>query len=127
MALLKKIFVLSLLLTPALVAPQVTLADNADAYYGVNDLIQQGVRLGNKDLRTAIAGIINVLLGFLGVIAVLLFLLGGFRWMLSMGSSEKIDEAKKTMGAGIVGIAIVLSAYAIASFVLGELYNATRQ
>lgn len=122
---MKKLFTLALLMVPAVVAPH-ALATNVDKYYGVNDLIQQGTRLGSKDLRTAIAGIINVILGFLGVIAVIIVLLGGFKWMTSQGSSEKIDEAKKLIGAGVVGLAIVLAAFAVASFVLNELYNATR-
>lgn len=123
----KKLFTLALLLISAIVAPRtLAVVSSPDAYYGVNDLIQQGVRLGQKDLRTAIAGIINVGLGFLGVIAVVIVLQGGFKWMLSQGSIEKIDEAKKLIGAGIVGIAIVLAAFSLASFVLGELYNATR-
>lgn len=122
---MKKLMTLALLLMPALVAPK-ALAANVDKYYGVNDLIEQGVSLGNKDLRTAVAGIINVILGFLGVIAVVIVLLGGFKWMTSQGSSDKIDEAKKLIGAGVVGLAIVLAAFAVASFVLNELYNATR-
>ncbi|PWB38824.1 MAG: hypothetical protein C3F02_01910 [Parcubacteria group bacterium] len=122
---MKKLFTLALLM-PVLMAAPAHAADNADAYYGINDLVQQGVRLGSKDLRTAIAGIINVVLGFLGVVAVIIVLLGGFKWMTSQGSSDKTDEAKKLIGAGVVGLAIVLAAYAVASFVLGELYNATR-
>ncbi len=121
---MKKLFTLALLLVPAVVAPKALASP--DTYYGVNDLIQQGVRLGQKDLRTSIAGIINVILGFLGVIAVIIVLLGGFKWMTSQGASEKIDEAKKLIGAGVVGLAIVLAAFAVASFVLNELYNATR-
>ncbi len=127
MQMLNKLWILVLLLAPAVAAPRaLAVGASPDAYYGINDLIQQGVRLGNKDLRTAVAGIINVFLGFLGVIAVVIILQGGFKWMLSMGSSEKIDEAKKLMGAGIVGIAIVLAAFSLSSFVLNELYNATR-
>jgi len=119
---------LALLVMPALLAPKdaALAVGSPDKYYGVNDLIEQGVSLGNKDLRTAIAGIINVILGFLGVIAVIIVLLGGFKWMTSQGSADKIDEAKKLIGAGVVGLAIVLAAFAVASFVLNELYNATR-
>lgn len=125
---MKKLMTLALLVMPALLAPKdaALAVGSPDKYYGVNDLIEQGVSLGNKDLRTAIAGIINVILGFLGVIAVIIVLLGGFKWMTSQGSADKIDEAKKLIGAGVVGLAIVLAAFAVASFVLNELYNATR-
>ncbi len=122
-----KLLTLALLLAPAVAAPRaLAVGASPDAYYGINDLIQQGVRLGNKDLRTAIAGIINVILGFLGVVAVVIVLAGGFKWMTSQGEASRIDEAKKLIGAGVIGLAIVLAAFAVASFVLNELYNATR-
>lgn len=118
---MKKLLALLMLMPSAAFAQA-----DVDKYYGVNDLIEQGVNLGQRDLRSAIAGIINLILGFLGVIAVIIVLLGGFKWMTSQGSSDKIDEAKKLIGAGVVGLAIVLAAFAVASFVLNELYNATR-
>ena len=105
-----------------LLAPMSAMAQN-NSDIGINAL--NGVNLGDRDLKSTIAQIINVVLGFLGVIAVLIILLGGFRWMTSQGSSEKVDEAKKLIGAGIVGLIIILAAYAIARFVLTEVYEAT--
>ena len=104
-----------------LLAPMAASADLSDL--GYDDL--DSVHLGTQDLKTTIASIINVVLGFLGIIATLIILLGGFKWMTSQGSSEKVDEAKKLIGAGVVGLVIVLAAYAIARFVLREVYQAT--
>lgn len=124
---MRKIYTFLLLGLPMLIAPKAILAQaDVDKYYGVNDLIEQGVNLGQRDLRSAIAGIINLILGFLGVIAVIIVLFGGFQWMTSAGDSGKIDSAKQIIIAGVVGLAIVLAAFAISSFVLNELYNATR-
>ena len=83
------------------------------------------LNLGSQDIKTTIAGIINVVLGLLGVLTVLIILLGGFKWMTSQGSSDKVDEAKKLISAGIIGLVIILAAYAIARFVLSELVDAT--
>ena len=105
-----------------LLAPMSAFAQSADNL-GINAL--NNTNLGQRDLKDSIAQIINVILGFLGVIAVLIILLGGFKWMTSQGSSDKVDEAKKLIGAGIVGLIIILAAYAIARFVLEEVYNAT--
>ena len=91
--------------------------------FGVDDLTSTG--LGTQDLKTTIASIINVVLGFLGIIATLIILLGGFKWMTSQGSTEKVSEAKNLIGAGVVGLVIVLAAYAIARFVLTNVYEAT--
>ncbi|MDO8560200.1 MAG: hypothetical protein Q7S23_04190 [bacterium] len=93
----------------------------------VNEGLSYGtiVGWGTQDLRTTIIMIINALLGFLGVIAVLIILGGGFKWMVSGGNEEKVAEARRTVTAGILGLAIMFMAYAIASFVVQSLANAT--
>lgn len=80
--------------------------------------------LGQGDLTTTIGSLIRVALGFLGVVAVVIILLGGFKWMTAGGSDEKVGEAKKLIIAGIIGLAIILSAYAIASFVISSIVGA---
>lgn len=82
--------------------------------------------LGEADLQETIGNLIRVLLGFLGVIAVVIMLLGGFKWMTAGGNDEKVAEAKKLIIAGIIGLAIILSAYAIASFVISSIVGATQ-
>lgn len=80
--------------------------------------------LGQGDLTTTIGSLIRVALGFLGVVAVVIILLGGFKWMTAGGSDEKVGEAKRLIIAGIIGLAIILSAYAIASFVISSIVGA---
>lgn len=81
--------------------------------------------LGSTDVRTTVAKIIRVAMGLLGIVAVVIILIGGFTWMTAGGNDEKIGEAKKWIFAGIIGLAIILSAYAIASFVINQLVQAT--
>ncbi|OGH71838.1 MAG: hypothetical protein A2921_00850 [Candidatus Magasanikbacteria bacterium RIFCSPLOWO2_01_FULL_43_20b] len=81
--------------------------------------------LGKQDVRTTISNIIRVALGLLGIVAVVIMLVGGFEWMTAGGDDEKVGTAKKRIFAGILGLAIILSAYAIARFVLEQLYTAT--
>lgn len=82
--------------------------------------------LGEKDVRNTVASIINVALGLLGIVAVVIILIGGFEWMTAGGNEEKTGEARNRIFAGIIGLAIILSAYAIAQFVIGSLSNATK-
>lgn len=81
--------------------------------------------LGSTDVRVTIAKIIRVAMGILGIVAVVIILIGGFTWMTAGGNEEKVGEAKKWIFAGIIGLAIILSAYAIASFVINQLVSAT--
>lgn len=81
--------------------------------------------LGDQDLTTTIASIINTALGFLGIVAVVIILYGGFLWMTSGGNDDKVKQAKKLMISGVIGLAIILSSFAIATFVIGRLASAT--
>lgn len=81
--------------------------------------------LGNADSDTAIQAIINTVLGFLGLIALVVILLGGFKWMTSGGNDEKVKKAKATLMAGITGLIIVLAAYVIVGFVIEKAGTAT--
>jgi uncharacterized membrane protein YidH (DUF202 family) len=77
--------------------------------------------LGTADLPSTIASIIRTILGFLGIVAVVIILFGGFKWMTSGGNEDKVAEAKKLMISGVIGLVIVLSAFAIASFVITQI------
>ena len=81
--------------------------------------------LGTKDIREGIMSIVNAMLAFLGVIAILIVLYGGFVWLTSGGNEEKVGEAKKIIAAGVIGLIIIFTAYAIATFVVGSLISAT--
>jgi len=91
---------------------------------GSGDTIGDVAGLGEADLATVIATIIRAILGFLGVVAVVIILWGGFLWMTSGGQDEKVRNARKLIIMGIIGLAIVLAAYAIASFVITALVEA---
>lgn len=92
---------------------------------GQQDNIQQNTGLGNTDPRTMAASIIKILLGFLGIIAVIIILYGGFKWMTAAGNEDNVSSAKKIIGAGVIGLVIILMAFGIAQFVIDSLYNAT--
>ncbi|MEA3463824.1 MAG: IPT/TIG domain-containing protein [Patescibacteria group bacterium] len=81
--------------------------------------------LGTADPRVIAANIIRVALGFLGIIAVCLIMYAGWLWMTAEGNEKKIDKAKKVLLSAVIGLIIVLSAFAIASFVLNKLLEAT--
>ena len=108
----------ALALAPALALAQGTLD------LGTNG-IENTIGLGNQDPRTTAASVIKVLMGFLGIIAVVIILLGGFKWMTAGGGEDKVAEAKKLMTAGVVGLAIILAAWGITVFVLNSLLSAT--
>ena len=80
--------------------------------------------LASADLEDTAVRIIKTILSLLGLIALVIILMGGFKWMTSGGNEEKVGEAKKLLGAGVVGIVIILAAYAITQFVVVQMQNA---
>lgn len=79
--------------------------------------------LGTADLQDTVIAIIQWILGLLGLVAVIMILVGGFKWMTAGGNEEKIESAKKLLTAAIIGLVIVLLAWAIVIFALGVLQN----
>ena len=100
-------------------------AQDADQYFGGNNAWTPPEELGTNSLEDTISGLISAILGVLGIIAVILILYGGFIWMTAVGNEDKVDKAKKLIFAGIIGLVIILSAYAIAQFVLSAISGAT--
>ena len=81
--------------------------------------------LGSADLQETVIAIIQWILGLLGLIAVVMILIGGFKWMTAGGNDERVGQAKKWIFSGIIGLAIILSAYALSTWVINTLISAT--
>lgn len=75
-------------------------------------------------LMTVIAGVINAVLGTMGIVFVILMLYAGFLWMTAGGDTKNVDKAKTLLKNAIVGVFILIGAFAISSFVLGSLSGA---
>lgn len=117
---------LNLLVVPSVMAAQLNpWGDEITNTETVGFTAIDNIGLGNRDPRRIASSVIQVMLGFLGVIAVVLILFGGFKWMTAAGNDDKIDEAKDLITAGVIGLLIVLAAFAVSIFVLNALIGAT--
>ncbi len=70
-----------------------------------------------------IATAIEAFLALLGIIFIILILVAGYRWMTAGGNEEKITKAKSQIKHAIIGLAIIIAAYAITYFVFEALNN----
>ena len=78
-----------------------------------------GVTNGNVDLLTVIGRVLNIALGFLGVLLLFLILYAGFLWMTAGGDATKVETAKKYIRNAIIGLIIIACAWGIVRFILG--------
>lgn len=61
--------------------------------------------------------IINIIFSILGVIAVVLIIFNGFKWMTAGGNETKVKEARGGLTSSILGLLIILASYAITFFI----------
>ena len=64
-----------------------------------------------------VTGIIQVVLGLVGIVAVCVMIYGGFTYLTSTGNPAKIAKAKNILLYGVVGVVVAGLAYAIVFFV----------
>lgn len=96
-----------------------------------------GISSGVKSFGTMIYGpgeppspqqvavlVINTLLTLLGILFVGLIIYGGYIYLTSQGADDKIKKAKAIISTAVIGLLIVVTAYAIANFVITALLEA---
>ena len=113
----------------SLVSPFFAQAQLKDQF--VNSMTITGKRTGHLDasgeeaffagktLPGVIGSIVGVALSMLGVFFLGLIIYSGYKWMLARGNSQEIEKAKSTMINAVIGLVVVLSAYALTIFISG--------
>lgn len=89
------------------------------------DAVGEQSGLGNEDIRITIANLIRTGLTFLGIVAVIIVMYGGWVWMTASGDQEKVERAKKILINGTVGLVIILMSWSITTFIMTSILGAT--
>ena len=113
-------FLFSLIALSLLAVPMVTMAAPTEAQLGI-DKVEGKINLSSNDPFVTATNLINTIMMFLGLLAVVIILVGGFKWMTAMGSEDSIKKAKSLMVAGLIGLIIILAAWGIARYVVTTL------
>lgn len=66
---------------------------------------------------------IGLVLSFIGILFLILVIYGGITWMTATGNDQKVEKAKNMIINAVIGLLIVLSAYAITNFIGSQLTN----
>lgn len=125
---MKKIIVFTLILFSLAVLTPVAQADLDALINSEFNYVQKGVtgRSTADDVENIVIDIIQTILSFLGLLFVILIIWSGFQWMTAGGSSDAVTKAKQRIINAVIGLVIVLAAYAITNFVITKVYNSTR-
>jgi mannose/fructose/N-acetylgalactosamine-specific phosphotransferase system component IID len=82
--------------------------------------VGEAAGFGDKapNLATTLGQIIRGFLSLLGVVFMAYIIYGGYQWMMARGNEEQLTKAKAVIRGSIIGLIIVLAAYAITSYVI---------
>ena len=72
---------------------------------------------GVGQIDTFIKSIVQVLITLVGSVAVIFFIVGGFRYITSTGNPESLDRAKQTILYSAVGLAVALGAFVLMNII----------
>lgn len=78
---------------------------------------EAGLKDVSADVPTLIGQWLAIVLGFTGTIFFILVVWAGLTWMTAGGNEENIKKAQGILKTAIIGLIIVLSAYAITRFI----------
>ena len=81
--------------------------------------------VSENTIPNTVGNIIKALLSLLGIIFMVYIVYAGYLWMIARGNEEQLTKAKAIIRGSIIGLIIVLAAYAITQFVLTSIINAT--
>ena len=116
------LFSFSLFMAPLSVSAEINTDGNVfgglDQVTGQTEAYTTGKGQGETQIYAIISRVINIILGFIGLILLILVIVSGVQWMTSAGNEEKITSAKKRLISSIIGLVIILAAAVISNFAL---------
>jgi hypothetical protein len=98
-----------------------------------DSLVNVGTGFGNAPYATAdrdklaeiIGIVIQAFLGLLGVLFLVYMLYAGYNWMIAQGDEERVTRAKDTIQRAIIGLIVIIGAYAISYWVFDRLLKSS--
>lgn len=130
MNILQKFILLITVLTGSFMVLGISGTAQAALFDGSKDQACRGANLGGgadcdkpaaaNTLNNTIEFIVNILTIIVGIVAVIMIIVGGFRYITSSGDSNNINAAKNTIIYAIVGLIVVALAQVIVRFVLSK-------
>ncbi len=85
------------------------------------DLICASSTGGESKLINTVSNVLTAIYGIVGILAVVMIVVGGVKYMTSQGDPGKLQSAKNTIMYSIIGLVVVLAAFAITNFILSAL------
>ncbi|MEI8361136.1 MAG: pilin [bacterium] len=109
---------------PTAYKPQVPIPGVKDGSYDFGTAA--GFKLGDPStapIAEYIKWVYKYLIGIVGILATVMLMYGGFRWIMGAADSGAINEAKDTIASSLIGLTLAVSSYLILATVNPDLVN----
>ncbi len=73
----------------------------------------------DNNFLSIIASVISAVLAIVGSLFLILIIYGGITWMMAAGNEQKLEKASDTIRQALIGLIIVIAAYAISYYLVG--------
>src|SRR3989344_7120121 len=118
---IKKIFLTAIVIL-ALSAPMFVSAQGLKDAGKILDKAADTSKTGlSGDLAGTIASVIKAVLALVGTVFLVLTIYAGILWMTAGGNEEQVTKAVSIIKASVIGLIVIMSAYAITFFVTNKL------
>ncbi len=74
----------------------------------------EGVNTPQEVIKNVLTGV----LGIVGSLALLMFVYGGFTWMLAGGNAENVKKGRDILMWAAIGLVVIFTSYAMVDFVI---------
>lgn len=102
---MKKAIIALVLVSLFLITP----AAHAAFQFDPGGTIRDALKLPSRDAQSTVISVIQYVLTVLGIIAVILIIYGGFRYLTSAGNQESIENARAILKTATIGLIIIIS------------------
>lgn len=123
-SMLVSMLAMSLLFAPAMASAQITPGNSGLSAAAQGSGLDTGCSSAGC-INDVIGRLVNVFLGFLGIVLLFLFLYAGFLWMTAGGDEKRVKDAKQYIINAVIGLFIIAGAYVLTNFVLTNLAAVT--
>ena len=100
--------------------------------YEKDEVTRKDVPVPDKETKTLycissfkayVTAIYNLFIGVVGILAVIMIMLGGFRWLLAAGNAQRIGGAKTMIISAVIGMVLALASYSILNFINPDIWK----
>jgi hypothetical protein len=85
----------------------------APVYAKTLEYLENGDVATIKSLETLFTNVIQIVVSLAGVVLFLMFIAGGFSFLFSGGDQKKLEQAKGTLSAALMGLVVIIASFLI--------------